>query len=138
MSNTNTARPLMNPDNHGEFRGQCVDVLEDVLTEKEATIESEDRDMAIEDGEDPEDLAVIYGSDYDIIGDTVDLAIREGKLDTEAPTLTFDEVADRIMDSYKEVCDKAEFPGDQEMTDDDMKYIRDRLLDTLRNWNAGK
>lgn len=138
MSNSNTARPLMNQDDHAEFRGQVVDILEDALADKEATIENEDREEAINEGEDPEGLAIIYGCDYDIIGDEVDRLIKEGALDTEAPQLTFDEVADRIMESYDEVCEKAEFPGDQEMTDEDKASIREMLLDLLRKWNAGK
>ena len=121
-----------------EFKGHTVDILEDMLSEKGATIENEDRDRAIKDGDDEEGLAIIYGDDYDAIGDEAENCIIDGQLDTKSPRLTFDEVADRIMEAYKEICDKAEFPENNPLTDADMAGVRTQLLDMLRNWDAGK
>ena len=53
-----------------ELLGCLVDAVEDWLESKGITaddIKCEDRDQAIEDGEDPEGLAIIYGEDYDIL-----------------------------------------------------------------------
>lgn len=51
-----------------ELVGILADTVEDWLESKGITAEDipcEDRDQAIEDGEDPEGLAIIYGEDYD-------------------------------------------------------------------------
>ena len=47
-----------------EFIGQILDVFEDYLEEKGVSILNEDRQAAIEAGEDPEGLCILYGSDY--------------------------------------------------------------------------
>lgn len=138
MSQKTVSFTLRNRDDWAEFRGQTVDILEDMLSDKGATIENEDRDDAIEDGDDEEELAIIYGDDYDIIADEAEGCIIDGRLDTDDPQLTFDEVADRIMDSYREVCEKAEFPEDNQLTEADMADVRNTLMQMLHNWNAGK
>lgn len=51
-------------ENLTEFIGQILDVFEDYLEEKEISILNEDRKAAIETGEDPEDLCILYGTDY--------------------------------------------------------------------------
>lgn len=50
-----------------EFFGQLIDCVEDFLEEKGISIPSEDRDLAIAAGEDPDGLALIYGEDYDYL-----------------------------------------------------------------------
>lgn len=52
-----------------EFFGQLIDCVEDFLEEKEISIPSEDRGLAIAAGEDPEGLALVYGEDYDYLAD---------------------------------------------------------------------
>lgn len=50
-----------------EMFGLIIDEFEDWLEEKGITaddIPCEDRDDAVEDGEDPDGLAIIYGDDY--------------------------------------------------------------------------
>ena len=59
-------------DDLAELKGQIVDSYEDFASEYNLDLPNSDRDEAIEDGEDPEDLAIIYGSAYDMIADTVD------------------------------------------------------------------
>ena len=59
-------------DDLAELKGQIVDNYEDFASEYNLDLPNSDRDDAIEDGEDPEDLAIIYGSAYDMIADTVD------------------------------------------------------------------
>ena len=47
-----------------ELVGQCIDLFEDFLEVRGIKLPNVEIDEAIEDGEDPEDLAIIYGSDY--------------------------------------------------------------------------
>lgn len=51
-------------ENLTEFIAQILEVVEDYLDEKGVTILNEDRQAAIEAGEDPEGLAILYGTDY--------------------------------------------------------------------------
>ncbi|MFR5030377.1 MAG: hypothetical protein ACLUCI_03410 [Blautia hansenii] len=53
-----------------EFFGQLMDTVEsylDIFGFTQEDIPSEDRTLAIEDGCDPEDMALIYGADYDYL-----------------------------------------------------------------------
>lgn len=54
-------------ESKAEFFGQLIDCVEDFLEEKGISIPSEDRDLAIAAGEDPDGLALIYGEDYDYL-----------------------------------------------------------------------
>ena len=56
-------------ESKAEFFGQLIDCVEDFLEEKGISIPSEDRDLAIAAGEDPDGLALIYGEDYDYLAD---------------------------------------------------------------------
>lgn len=47
-----------------EFFGQIIDVFEDFLEARGIMLNNPERDYAIEDGADPEEVAIIYGSDY--------------------------------------------------------------------------
>ena len=62
----------INLDDIAELKGQIVDAYEDFASEYNLNLPNSDRDEAIEDGEDPEDLAIIYGDAYDTIADYVD------------------------------------------------------------------
>lgn len=58
---------FMKHEDRLEMFGLIIDEFEDWLEEKGITaddIPCEDRDDAIEDGEDPRGLAIIYGDDY--------------------------------------------------------------------------
>lgn len=60
-------------DDFSELQGQIVDAYEDFASEYNLDLPNSDRDEAIEDGEDPEDLAIIYGSAYDVIAGPVNM-----------------------------------------------------------------
>lgn len=62
----------INLDDIAELKGQIVDSYEDFAAEHNLNLPNSDRDEAIEDGEDPDDLAIIYGDAYDTIADYVD------------------------------------------------------------------
>ena len=70
-----------------EMLGCMVDIVEDWLESKGITaedIQCEDREFDIEHGCDPEELAIIYGSDYDhLTGEFEELLINFGLLEYE-------------------------------------------------------
>ncbi len=47
-----------------ELVGQIIDIFEDFLAEKGIEIDNEEKQEAVEDGEDPESICIIYGTDY--------------------------------------------------------------------------
>ena len=47
-----------------EMLCEIIEEFEDFLEEKGITIENEDKQQAIADGEDPESISTIYGGDY--------------------------------------------------------------------------
>jgi hypothetical protein len=47
-----------------EFVGQIIDIFEDFLEEKNVNIENPEKAEAVNDGEDPESICILYGSDY--------------------------------------------------------------------------
>lgn len=76
IENLNTVLEFWNGKNRqtekAEFFGQLIDTVEsylDILGFTQEDIPSEDRTLAIEDGGDPEDMALIYGEDYDYLSD---------------------------------------------------------------------
>lgn len=74
-----------------ELKGQVVDIFEDYLTDKEISIPNEDRDDAIADGEDTEDLAIIYGADYDAIADEVEFVVNTRAKTNDVSIVPFSE-----------------------------------------------
>ncbi len=122
-------------DNMPEFRGQMVDILEDMLAEKGATIENEDRDEAIGEGEDPEGCAIIYGCDYDLISEPVQGVVEMYSLldFTVTDEAVKEAIVAIVMDGCRDVIDKAEFP-DGGFTDEDYKALEDKIAETFTNW----
>lgn len=51
-----------------EFVGEIINIFENFLDKRNINIENKERD---EDSKETDDLAVIYGSDYDEIGDQI-------------------------------------------------------------------
>ena len=58
-----------------EFIGQIIDIFEDFLEEKGVQIENPEKAEIIADSEDPDDICILYGTDYDelqyVIEDTL-------------------------------------------------------------------
>ena len=47
-----------------ELVGQLIDIFEDFLEEKGISIENPEKQEAIADGEDPDSICILYGTDY--------------------------------------------------------------------------
>ena len=54
-----------------EVIGQIIDTFEDFLEEKGVKIPNEEKQEAISQGEDPESIAILYGSDYGNLEDQI-------------------------------------------------------------------
>lgn len=85
-----------------DIKAEIVDCFEDYLEEKKIILPSRDREIAIKDGEDPKTLAIIYGEDYDIIGDVVDdvLSKEVSKSDKEIK---------KILEAFLALAEKYDF-----------------------------
>ena len=59
-------------NNRSEFIGNIIDTFEDFLEEKEVVLNNPEISEAVQQGEDPDALALIYGSDYDILKGRLD------------------------------------------------------------------
>ena len=66
---------MITPENQPEFIGQIIDIFEDFLTEKGVT--NPEIQEAIDEGEDPKDLAIIFGSDYGSLQDSLTAMLTE-------------------------------------------------------------
>lgn len=47
-----------------EFVGQIIDIFEDFLDDRNIVLQNDEREDAIDDGAEPDSVAIIYGSDY--------------------------------------------------------------------------
>ena len=47
-----------------EFVGQLIDIFEDFLETKGIQIPNDEKDEAVADGEEPESIAILFGTDY--------------------------------------------------------------------------
>lgn len=68
---------MITPENQPEFIGQIIDIFEDFLTEKGITLNNPEIQEAIDEGEDPKDLAIISGSDYSSLQDSLTAMLTE-------------------------------------------------------------
>lgn len=68
---------MITPENQPEFIGQIIDIFEDFLTEKGVTLNNPEIQEAIDEGEDPKDLAIIAGSDYRSLQDSLTAMLTE-------------------------------------------------------------
>lgn len=112
-------------ENSREFIGQIVCVVEDKFAELELEIENEDREEAIADGEDPEELAIIYGMDYDLIGGPVEFVL-------EQEAYTAEEIANGVMDAIQE--DFVDTGKISPLDEEDLTDIRENILTVCERW----
>lgn len=67
-------------ENVPELVGQIIDTFEDFLVEKGITIENPEKQEAVNDGEDPDSICVLYGTDYGNLQSAVEDILREWNL----------------------------------------------------------
>lgn len=80
-----------------QFKGEIIDIFEDFLEEHHATLENDERNEALEDADDPSEVAIIYGSHYDVIGDVIEYDVLPKLTDD---TMTTSDAADKIIDAF--------------------------------------
>lgn len=68
---------MITPENQPEFIGQIIDIFEDFLTEKGVTLNNPEIQEAIDESEDQKDLAIIFGSDYSSLQDSLTAMLTE-------------------------------------------------------------
>lgn len=77
--------PKLNQDNTQEFICEIIEHFEDFLEEKGITIENREKQEAIDDGEDPESICNIYGSDYGNLASEIELSLKFWELIPKDP-----------------------------------------------------
>lgn len=104
------------------IKGEIIDIFEDCLDDADIALQCDDREDAIHNGEDPNGLAIIYGSHYDFIGDVIESILtsngkQNNKKDAKQITDQFMELvsiyhvdgSDTIYeDTYQILCEKVE------------------------------
>ena len=68
--------PAFSQNDLAEFLGQIIDVFEDFLEERGIKLDNPEIDEAICDGQDPDSLAIIYGTDYGNLQDDLESLLR--------------------------------------------------------------
>lgn len=63
-----------------ELVGELIEIFEDFLAEKGIEIENPEKQEAIADGEDPESICILYGTDYGEIQSLVEETLINWKL----------------------------------------------------------
>lgn len=126
----------LTPDSKPEFIGQIVDIFEDYLSEKEITLQNEDRDIAIKAGEydEPDEAAMIYGDQYDVIGDAVSQMIDDHNLMEHTFSDENEEAhqIDVIMSSFYDVLHNGLY--NKALPDEDIFMLKGHIKDTFANW----
>lgn len=120
-----TVKNVLTMESMPEFIGQIVDIFEDYCTEKEIILENSDRNQAIKDGEDPENLAIIYGDSYDVIGDAIRRTLSEHTADP----------AGFVMRAFLEVLMDGGYK--EELPAADVEDLKKNVRETYAFWNAG-
>ena len=67
-------------DDLPEFTGQIIDIFEDFLDDRNIVLDNPEKEEAIKDGEDPDEIANIYGSDYGELQTAIESTMINWKL----------------------------------------------------------
>lgn len=78
MTEFNTSK--ITREDLGEFVGQIIDIFEDFLEEKGVNIENPEKTEAVADGEDPESICILYGTDYGALQSAIEDRLVAWKL----------------------------------------------------------
>ena len=69
-------RKIINENDRPEFLGQIMDVFEDFLEERGISLKNEEKGELSSAGEDSEQEAIIYGTDYDQLQVRIELLLE--------------------------------------------------------------
>ncbi len=67
-------------ENLPELVGQLIDIFEDFLAEKGVEIENPEKAEVVADGEDPESICILYGTDYGVLQSAIEETLVNWKL----------------------------------------------------------
>ena len=118
-----------------EFIGQVVDIFEDYLTEKNIDLYCEDREEALQEGDDG--VAIIYGSLYDIVTDAI-WYFKEENSSNEPLTeldrqILLNSFVHTVLDSYREILEQGRY--EERLPNDDWNFLQEKVKETISNWD---
>lgn len=132
----NMKEPKVSQDNIVDMKREIVALLEEELEEHDAFIPNEERDQAIRNGANIEELGHIYGSDFDTIGSIVENmaeAIQQQK-SVEIPL-----IVNAIMKAYEQVAAKAVSVNDPDkpvrLSFTDICGLKDLVLSVFESYD---
>ena len=132
VNNTKTTKASL-----PELVGQIIDIFEDYAALQEVILDNPERDEYYDGTDmagDPEDnLAIIFGSDYDYIGDE----IRFGVEATGISLLKADEkevttLSKRVVERFNELLNKNHYAIDPR----DKEALTNKVFDTFKEWET--
>lgn len=141
LSNLKKISASLTENDLPELVGQIIDECEDYFDNNSIVLtENPERDEAIADGEDPEGLAQIYGTNYELLAESIRPTLK--KL-IACPTTMNSEEAEKLADNVITalwgimLANKAELTDKSKVCKDntDLKELKQKIIDTLENWN---
>ena len=118
-----------------EFKGCIVDVFEDYFNDKGVEIENENKDDYIDDEDDEyaDSVAIIFGDDYDAIGDEIAFFVEENNLFENKTTKTaIEELSETILAAVNDILSSR--GNIDKIPDDDAYDITEKITDTFEKW----
>ena len=77
--------PKLNRDNTQEFICEIIEYFEDFLGAKGIELDNPEKQEAVNDGEDPESICNIYGTDYGWLADDIEGSLNRWELIPKDP-----------------------------------------------------
>lgn len=77
--------PKLNQDNMQEFICDVIETFEDFLDAKGIELDNPEKQEAIDDGEDPESICNIYGTDYGNLASDIEASLKFWELIPKDP-----------------------------------------------------
>lgn len=128
--------PKVSQEDIKDLKWEIVHLLEEELEEYDAFIPDDERNQAVRDGADVEELGRIYGSDFDVIGSIVEDMTKEI---LEQKPVDVSVTVNRIMDAYEQVSAKAVSVNDLDkpvrFSFTDICGLKDLVLSVFESYN---
>lgn len=115
-----------------ELKGQIIDQFEDLLADNGITLDNNERNDAISQTDDPSTIAIIYGSQYDDIGDVIEYDVIPRLNDINSD---IQGAAETIFDAFFQVLKKHSNDSLFQLSVTSSKHvIVTQIKQTLENW----
>ena len=133
-------RTELNQDSLPEFIGQIVDIFEDFCDDNNISIENSERDDYLED--DPDNpCAIIFGDDYDAIGNEISYAVNNLDLMNKNISETdLNQTIQSVIDEFTRIITRDDYIENNNnnaaaMTSENIAMLSEKITDTFERWH---